>query len=553
MKKKIMAEKKYGIGIDTGGTYTDGVLIDLADNSVLATAKSPTTHYELSHGISLCLRDILVESKVKPQDVYLVAVSTTLATNAVVENKGDTVGLIVAGFSKHFSLPVVSVQYIEGGHNLQGEEENALDMEALIQAISDLKGHVDSYVVCAAMSIKNPTHEMVMAKAISMIDPCPVFMSHEVSQRPGIKERAATAVLNARLRPVMEDFLMGMQDALVALGLAHNVMIVRGDATPMNIADTPRQAASTVASGPAATAWYGLSFAPDDDAVVVDVGGTTTDITMIRGRKPTLTEDGSLIGGWQTHVDSVKMSTVGAGGDSHAAFDVKGGVTVGPDRVVPLAMATKIASPKEWIGKGLKSRLIAVSSDLSEEEAGHDQVLEHLYKTGPATPAMLTSHFEMAEITLVSHLRDLVKMQLVFETGFTPTDALHVLGELALGNTGMAHQGAEILAAECGMGVQEFAREVLDQLAQKIEVAILDHILDAETGKTLSGFYPGYHNSLVLDLHFQLKLNLVGIGAAARFILPKVAKSLGTQVVFPAHYEVGNALGAILMANGNKG
>ncbi len=356
-----MATKKYGIGIDTGGTYTDGVLIDLADHCVLATAKTPTTHYELSRGISRCLADILVASKVKPHDVELVAVSTTLATNAVVENKGDNVGLIVAGFAKHFSLPVVTTLYIDGGHNIQGEEEDPLDMEALIQAVSDLKGNVDAYVVCAAMSIKNPAHEMVMAKAISMIDPQPVFMSHEVSQRPGVKERAATAVLNARLRPVMEDFLVGMQDSLVALGLAHNVMIVRGDATPMNIVDTPRQAASTVASGPAATAWYGLTFAPADDAVIVDVGGTTTDITMISARQPRLSEEGSLIGEWQTHVDSVKMSTVGAGGDSHAVLDARGTLTVGPDRVVPLAMAEDVAGPTAWLGKGLKSRLVAIS------------------------------------------------------------------------------------------------------------------------------------------------------------------------------------------------
>ncbi len=547
-----MADKKYGIGIDTGGTYTDGVLIDLEDNSVVATAKSPTTHFELSQGISLCLRDILVESKVKPQDVDVVAVSTTLATNAVVENKGDNVGLIVAGFAKHFSLPVVSTLYVEGGHNLQGEEEAPLDMEAVVQAVSDLKDNVDAYVVCAAMSIKNPAHEKVMAKAVSLIDPQPVFMTHEVSQRPGVRERAATAVLNARLRPVMEDFLMGMQDSLVALTMAHNVMIIRGDATPMNIVDTARQAASTVASGPAATAWYGLSFAPEDDAVIVDVGGTTTDITMIRDRKPSLTEDGSLIGEWHTHVDSVKMSTVGAGGDSHALVNDRGELTVGPDRVLPLAMATDISSPKEWLGKGLKSRLIAISPDLTEEEAGHDLVLDHLYKHGPATPGMLTSHFNMAEITLVSHLRDLVKMQLAFETGFTPTDALHVLGELELGDKDMARQGAEILAEECGMGVEEFAQEVLARLGEKIEVAILDHILDEETGKTLSGFYPGYHKSPVLDLRFQVKLSLVGIGAAARFILPQVAERLGTEVVFPDHYEVGNALGAILMASDSK-
>ncbi len=548
-----MTDKKYGIGLDTGGTYTDAVLIDLADNSVLLTAKNPTTHFELSRGISLCLRDILVGSKVKPQDVELVAVSTTLATNAVVEDKGDKVGLILAGFARHCSLPVVSTLYIDGGHNIQGEEDTPLDIEALVQAVTDLKGNVDAYVVCASMSIKNPAHEMVMAKAVSLIDPQPVFMSHEVSTRPGVKERAATAVLNARLRPVMEDFLMGMQDALVALGLAHNVMIVRGDATPMPIADTPRQAASTVASGPAATAWYGLSFAPQDDAVIVDVGGTSTDVTMVRHRKPSLTSDGSLIGGWQTHVDSVQMSTVGAGGDSHAALDERGELSVGPDRVLPLAMATRIIAPSEWLGRGLRSRLIAISPDLTEQEAGHDPVLVYLYQHGPATPAMLTSHFQLAEISLVSHLRDLVKSQFAFETGFTPTDALHVLGELALGDKEMARQGAQVLGAACGMSPEGFAQEVLTRLGDKIEAAILDHILMAEAGKTLAGFYPDYRHHPVLDIRFLVKLPLVGIGAAAPFILPRIAQRLGTEVVFPEHYEVGNALGAILMASGSKG
>jgi N-methylhydantoinase A/oxoprolinase/acetone carboxylase beta subunit len=311
-----MTEARYGIGIDTGGTYTDGVLVDLADQSVLSTAKSPTTHFDLSRGIALCLRDLFKDADVKPAEIDLVAVSTTLATNAVVESKGDPVGLIVAGYTRPLDLPVVSTLFVEGGHTLQGAEETPLDLDAVVRAVSQLKGNVDAYVVCSAMSIKNPTHEKVMAKAVSMIDPLPVFMSHEVSSRVGVADRAATAVLNARLRPVMESFLMGMQDALVALGIARNVMIIRGDATSMNIAETHRQAAATVASGPAATAWFGLSFAPKADAVIIDIGGTTTDITMIKGGKPTLTKDGSLIGRWHTHVDAVKMSSVGAAVDS---------------------------------------------------------------------------------------------------------------------------------------------------------------------------------------------------------------------------------------------
>ena len=544
-----MVEARYGIGIDTGGTYTDGVLVDLADQSVLATAKSPTTHFDLSQGIALCLRDLFQDAEVKPAEIDLVAVSTTLATNAVVESKGDPVGLIVAGYTRPLDLPVVSTLFVEGGHTLQGEEETALDLDAVVRAVAQLKGNVDAYVVCSAMSIKNPTHEKVMAKAVAMIDPLPVFLSHEVSSRVGVADRAATAVLNARLRPVMESFLMGMQDALVALGIARNVMIIRGDATAMNIVDTHRQAASTVASGPAATAWFGLSFASEQDAVIIDIGGTTTDITMIKDGKPTLTEDGSLIGKWHTHVVAVKMSTVGAGGDSHVVIDRYDKLQVGPDRVLPLSMALNIESPVDWLGTGLKSRLVTVAPDLTEDEAKHDPMLEFLFENGFQTPEQLQVEFDMGEALLSSHIRELVKEQLAFETGFTPTDALHVLGKIDLGTHAHALAGATVLGACYDLSPEEFSKEVLAQFGHKIEVAVLDHILSIETGKTLSAFYPDYRKNDVIDMDFKVKLPFVGIGAVAKYILPQVAERLGTTVVFPEHFEVGNALGAILMAS----
>lgn len=544
--------KSYAIGIDTGGTYTDTVLISIEEKKVITTAKSPTTHHDLSHGISLSLKHLFTESQIHPQDIDLVAVSTTLATNAVVENKGADVGLLIAGPTKRFKLPVISASYLKGGHNHLGEETDPLDMEALIEAIQSLKGHVDAYAVCAAMSIINPAHEQVMAKAISLIDPKPVFCSHEISDRPGIQERAATSVLNARLMPVMEDFLVGMQDALVALGLAGNVFIIRGDATPMAIADTHKQAASTVASGPAATAWFGLNFSPSPDALIVDVGGTTTDITMIQDSKPVLDREGSLIGEWHTQIDAVKMFTVGAGGDSHVILSHKKDLHVGPYRVVPLAMTDLTTSPASWIGEEMSAKCIAAATDLTEEEASANPILAYLVSHGPATPQELKHHFDMAEITLTSHLQDLNRLQLISETGFTPTDALHVLDQLNIGNKENARQGAEVLATKLQLTPEEFCRKVLDAISQKIEDAILDHILKIETGKTMSGFFPHYRKSAMLDLHFTTKLPIIGIGAAAQYLLPQVAERLGTEVVFPDHYEVGNALGSVLMAIGNK-
>jgi N-methylhydantoinase A/oxoprolinase/acetone carboxylase beta subunit len=269
---------------------------------------------------------------------------------------------------------------------------------------------------------------------------------------------------------------------------------------------------------------------------------------MIKDGKPTLTEDGSLIGKWHTHVDAVKMSTVGAGGDSHVVIDRYGKLQVGPDRVVPLSMAADVGSPGDWLGAGLKTRLVAIAPDLTEEEAKHDPMLEFLFAEGPQTPEMLQAKFSMGESLLSSHIRELVKAQLAFETGFTPTDALHVLGEIDLGDASVARAGATVLGAERDLSPEDFSQQVLGQLARKIEVAVLDHILTIETGKTLSAFYPNYRNNNVIDMDFKVKLPFVGIGAVAKYVLPEVAKRLGTTVVFPDHFEVGNALGAILMA-----
>ncbi|MBI4791836.1 MAG: hydantoinase/oxoprolinase family protein [Deltaproteobacteria bacterium] len=539
---------RYIIGIDAGGTYTDAVLLEQPANRVLFTAKVPTTHHQLSLGIARCLRQLFADSPVQPAEVGVVAVSTTLATNTVVEGKGAAVGLLIAGPAKHFRLPVVSTSFLRGGHNHLGEEEEKLDMEGLVDAVLRCKTHVDAYAVCAAMSIVNPAHEQIMAEAIRMIDPKPVFLSHEVSDRPGIKERAATSVFNVRLMPVMQDFLNGMQEALASLGVAGKVYIIRGDARPMDIGNTLKQAASTVASGPAATAWYGLSFAPAPEALIVDIGGTTTDITIIREGRPIIDDQGSLIGEWLTHVDAVQMSTVGAGGDSHASVNRQGVLSVGPGRVQPLAMAVQSPSPAQWIGKGLRDPCVMLEPNIEPEDAAQDKVLTYLAQHGPATPEQLKEHFDMAEITLLTHLKELNRLQLIMEIGFTPTDALHVLGLLSLGNRQAATEGADRLAAELGITAEEFCRQVLAGVEQKIENAIIDHILKIETGKSMTDFFSGQRRSNLLDIRFSARAPIVGIGAAARYFLPGVAARLATEVFFPDHYEVGNALGAALMA-----
>lgn len=536
----------YAIGIDTGGTYTDTVVLNCADSSVVATAKSPTTHHDLSLGLASSLDKAIRQSGIHPEDVNLVSVSTTLATNAIVEGKGARVGLFMIGAARALKLPVVTMRFVQGGHKITGVEDDPLDIESLVDGLNDMRGHVDAYAVCGAMSIKNPAHELIAEKAISLTDPKPVFCSHTISTRAGQKERAATAVLNARLMPVMKEFLVGVGKALDERGLGGAVVVVRGNATPMSMEDAIQRAADTFASGPASTAYYGSLYSPAKDALIVDVGGTTTDVTLIRDSRPTIEESGSVIGEWETHVEAVEMFTVGVGGDSFSRINRSGALEVGPGRVVPLCMAGEIPAPGKWIGTGHDSHLIKAGP--SADSATEDAVIKFLLENGPSTFSCIMKELGLGEIKLGGLLSGLVREQIVEETGFTPTDALHVLGELAIGDAAVAVEAAEVLGGYFDLDAEGFARKVLDETRLKIENAMLEHIVRKEIGGNMAGIIAGRSSSPLVSFEASLNLPIVGIGAAAGKLLPEVARKLHTEAVFPEHHEVGNALGAIKMA-----
>jgi N-methylhydantoinase A/oxoprolinase/acetone carboxylase beta subunit len=177
----------YGIGIDTGGTYTDAVLFDLREHQVISISKRPTIHHCLERSIVQALDDIFPVGKAEA--VRKIAFSTTLATNAIAEGRMSRVGLIVIGQVKPFDAPVVSVRYVEGGHDHLGREVSPLNVDQIVDAVDSFKGHVDAYAIAASLSIENQTHEQVAAKAIELVDRKPVVCSSGVSSKAGIRER----------------------------------------------------------------------------------------------------------------------------------------------------------------------------------------------------------------------------------------------------------------------------------------------------------------------------------------------------------------------------
>jgi N-methylhydantoinase A/oxoprolinase/acetone carboxylase beta subunit len=537
--------EKYCIGIDTGGTCTDAVLMECATGRVVETAKEPTTHHQLSIGTASALKALFAKADISAEQVQAVAVSSTLATNSIVENKGARVALLVIGYVKHFRLPVKAVVFIKGGHTIKGEEEEPLDIEYLVDIVGGLKDEVDAYGVCSAMSIENPTHELVAEKAISMLDPKPVFCSHRISQQAGMQERAATAGLHAKLMPIMQEYVTGVRKAMAEQRLDCPMVIIGGNGKIVSAAEAVQQAGITVASGPACTASFGACQSAAH-GLVIDIGGTTTDMAMIENGAPSLAADGCTVGDWKTHVEAVDMHTGGIGGDSHVMIDENGNLTIGPARVVPLAMSTGFPELSGWLGPGADCRCIRLVAGLAEEEPA-TPILQALSAKGPATPRRLGKRIGLSGIPLDSRLEDLLRKQLIIETGFTPTDALHVLGRVDLGDRKASLAGAAILGSRIGMGPEEFCSMVIARTVEKIEDLIIDYIFTRTWGKTLTNFIATRRNHPALGVNFTLKIPLIGIGAAARFFLPDVAARLATTVSFPENYAVGNAIGAAMI------
>jgi N-methylhydantoinase A/oxoprolinase/acetone carboxylase beta subunit len=539
--------EKYIIGIDTGGTYTDTVLLARTSGKVLAKAKVPTTHFDLARGAGEALHKLLAGSVAAPSDILSVCISSTLATNSVVENKGARVAVIVIGYVRHFKLPVKAVVFVKGGHNIDGKEEEPLDIDYLVTLIEGLKNEVDAYAVCAAMSMKNPTHELVTEKAIAMIDPSkPVFCSHRISNLTGMHERAATAGLHAKLMPIMGDFISGVEKAMAALHLTCPAIVIGGNGMAIESKRAITEAGMTVASGPACTAHFGAAQIKTE-ALVIDVGGTTTDIAMVQNGHPLLASEGCQIGLWKTHVEAVDMHTFGIGGDSHVHVGERGEIRIGPNRVTPLSMAGDgHCPPGEWLGIDTKSRLIVLRPEA--RPLVPDSELTALFcTTGRLTPAMIRERTGLGGIPLDVELESLTRRQLIFECGFTPTDALHVLGKIDLGDEKAAVAGAEILGGALALTATEFSQMVLDRTEELIENMIIDYVIQRSWQNSLTGFIASRKNHPVLGVEFSIKIPFIGIGAAARFLLPGVAARLRTTVTFPENCEVGNAIGAAMI------
>ena len=347
-----------GIGIDTGGTFTDSVVVDLDSGNVLSKAKALTTRHDLRVGIenSLASLDRSFFDKAK-----LVSLSTTLATNSVVEGKGARVGLIVAvpnpgTFKLPVRVPAVETAIIAGAHDTRGMVSVDLDVAAASEAVRGMAEHVDAFAVSCYFSIYSAEHEARIRDIVSATCGRPVVCGHELSGDVGLVERAVTASLNARLLPVIRELLDAVKETLKKNGIVAPLMVAKGDGSLIVEEIARTRPVETILSGPAASIVGACRLTGLADAVVADMGGTTTDIAVVNDRRASTSPEGAMIGGWQTRVKAADVWTAGLGGDSKISVTDSGRICIGPRRAIPLCFAAHAFPPVKQVLEEHRSR-----------------------------------------------------------------------------------------------------------------------------------------------------------------------------------------------------
>ena len=429
----------FALGIDTGGTFTDAVLLNAA-REVVAASKSLTTRFDLAQGIAASLDGL-------PQDllaqVDLVSLSTTLTTNSVVEGKGAPVCALLVGYDAQQIktsglgdlLGLDAIESLAGGHDAAGLPLCALDEAACRAAIARHAGRVSAFAISATFAVRNPAHENQLRAWVQEHCDTPVTCGHELASSLGAPRRALTAALNARMISHVKTLIDSVQRTLAARHIDAPLMLVKGDGSLINVHSALQRPVSTVLSGPAASVLGACALSGLDNAIVADMGGTTTDIAVVRGGLPALSFDGAMVGNWRPMIEAVKVYAIGLGGDSEVRLQGGEGLTIGPRRVLPLSLLVhqhpkflavlqrqQTESPHASQMRFAQA-LSADSAHLSRLNDSELRAWERLCQ-GPVD----LEAANMDDRDLARAIARLERKGLAIYTGFTPSDAAHVLG-----------------------------------------------------------------------------------------------------------------------------
>lgn len=549
------------LGIDTGGTYTDGVVVELESKKILNKAKALTTREDLAIGVRNCINNLDFSDLNK---ISVVSLSTTLATNAIVEGRGCEVGLLMIGHEPIDKLPIKHFAVLPGGHNLKGVAKEELDLEKTKMAIEEFKGKVDAIAISGYLSVRNPEHEVKVKEIVREILDLPVVCAHQLTTSLGFHERTVTAVLNARLIPIIAELIESVKKVLSEKQIEASVMIVKGDGCLMSETLAREKPIDTILSGPASSIIGGTFLTQEPEALVLDMGGTTTDIAILHNGIPRINQEGAMVGGWLTRVQAAEIYTYGIGGDSYLQLNKLRDLQVGPQRVWPLSVVAhkypylvnelKDSFDKDYnlmFAQATDCFMFLRQSTAEKLDSTEEKVIEIL-KDGPRSIHYLANKLDIDPNLF--NLQHLVNLGVIARVSLTPTDILHANGTYKYWNEEAARIGVEILAQRMGKTAEQFIEIASETIVNELCITCLQSMVGCE-GKNIwlkdneAAMYfikkaLSSEENPLFDGSLTLKLPIIGIGAPVRAWLPKVAEKLNTQLIIPENAEVANAVGA---------
>lgn len=568
---------KIGIGIDTGGTYTDAVIYGFEDKVILGTSKALTTKDDLSIGIIQAL-DML------PQDILqqasVVSLSTTLATNACVEDKAGNAKLILFGgyvdlvdeLGESLGLPPSKdILMLDSYTHFSGLIDREPDWDQFIAATSTGFDQLDGVGIVEMNAIRNGAVVEKKAKQIfASRHSVPVVCGYELFSELSCLQRCSSTLLNASLFPIIKEFLSAMKTALTNRGISATVVIVRSDGSLMSVDYALSHPVETLLCGPAASVIGGNQLAKEEKAIIIDMGGTTTDIAMIKDGLPVTVLDGVRIGKWKTLVNGLYIKTFGLGGDTAIHYaDRK--LFLEDYRITPLCVAaqkypgilgnlkTLIESENTHTMFLYEHYLLVKDIQNSSRYTDTEKAFCRVLKNGPvilreAAAAIGTDIFNI-------NVSRLIKNGVVQMCGLTPTDIMHIRGDFDQFSKEASLLAAKYVARNLQISIDALCERVYDEIKQKLYCNVVSMILENKykqyrstgIGKDIELFI---HESYQLaasgdkdeyiSMGFKTDFKLLGVGAPIKIFLDDVAKMLGTSAIIPTHYEVANALGAVV-------
>ena len=563
-----------GLGIDAGGTYTDSVLYAFDEQRVLCKAKALTTPHDYAEGIVESVRQL--DKRLFPR-IDLVCLSTTLATNAIVERRGGRVGLLLMPHHPDAAhrIDVEPLIVLNGRIDITGRETEPLDEAQARGAIRRMmaKEHVDAIAISGFGATRNPKHEIRLKQLVAEgaaeagIGRLPVVCGHELSSKLDFIRRAYTAALNAKLLPMIEALIRSVKSALAKLSINAALMAVKGDGTLVSEDVARMRPIETVLSGPAASATGAVFLTGETDAVAIDVGGTTTDTALIAGGRVAVSPEGARVGDWRTSVDAVDMLTTGLGGDSVVGLDRDMRLTLGPQRAVPLAYlaqrSDEVQSELQELAECAEHTqhtpdsldfFVLVYADGCSRLSDRELEIMDALADGPKSRTRLTRQLDYMAPSLLRTTR-LEELGYVRRAALTPTDVLHFTGEFVAWDQDAATQALTVFAGILQQTPDEAAKRIRSEIVRRLATEIIRRYVSMSADPAaiedcsvcrlfLDNLFAGRRRD-EFACRFDVAKPIVGIGAPAGAFMPAVGQALSAKVIVPEHADVANAIGAV--------